>query len=228
MASKVFPPVEPPEPGDAAGLHLYKCGGASAKLRPCAPRPRAAPAGPPRAPHTGRAHLGREYAIAVEEVKIMQERLRECYIKEGVNHLENCKDLREALWKKIHTPNYGAPGPPKHVRRAPAARAHARAAHRRIHRRRYARRAPRPRAPTDAAPRPFVAELQVYVSGLRLRGTDAGASRVVEARYVEKCDDSRPAGRSHLSFTACLPQLASVIVCGAHGTAARPVCRATP
>ena len=52
----------------------------------------------------------------------MQERLRECYIKEGVNHLENCKDLREALWKKIHTPNYGAPGPPKHVRRAPAAR----------------------------------------------------------------------------------------------------------
>ena len=123
MASKVFPPVEPPEPGDAAGLHLYKCGGASAKLRPCAPRPRAAPAGPPRAPHTRRAHLGREYAIAVEEVKIMQERLRECYIKEGVNHLENCKDLREALWKKIHTPNYGAPGPPKHVRRAPAARA---------------------------------------------------------------------------------------------------------
>ena len=53
----------------------------------------------------------------------MQERLRECYIKEGVNHLENCKDLREALWKKIHTPNYGAPGPPKHVRRAPAASA---------------------------------------------------------------------------------------------------------
>ena len=46
----------------------------------------------------------------------MQERLRECYIKEGVNHLENCKDLREALWKKIHTPNYGAPGPPMGVR----------------------------------------------------------------------------------------------------------------
>ena len=69
----------------------------------------------------------------------MQERLRECYIKEGVNHLENCKDLREALWKKIHTPNYGAPGPPKHVRRATAARAPA--PRRRIHRRRYARRA---------------------------------------------------------------------------------------
>ena len=77
----------------------------------------------------------------------MQERLRECYIKEGVNHLENCKDLREALWKKIHTPNYGAPGPPKHVRRAPAARAPAPRASApvRIHRRRHARRAPRPR-----------------------------------------------------------------------------------
>ena len=135
----------------------------------------------------------------------MQERLRECYIKEGVNHLENCKDLREALWKKIHTPNYGAPGPPKHVRRATAARAPAprtaastadatRAARR--------RRAPPPRTHPPTPRRAVAAELQVYVSGLRLRGTDAGASRVVEARYVEKCDDSRPAGRSHLWFTA--------------------------
>ena len=31
-------------------------------------------------------HLAREYCIAVEEVKIMQEKLRECYIKEGVNY----------------------------------------------------------------------------------------------------------------------------------------------
>lgn len=29
----------------------------------------------------------------------------------GVNHFEVCKDLRESLWKKMHTPNYGAPGP---------------------------------------------------------------------------------------------------------------------
>ena len=63
-------------------------------------------------------HLAREYCIAVEEVKIMQEKLRECYWKEGVNYKENCQDLAKAVWKKIHTPNYGAPGPPMGVRRA--------------------------------------------------------------------------------------------------------------
>ena len=57
-------------------------------------------------------HLAREYCIAVEEVKIMQEKLRECYWKEGVNYKENCHELAAAVWKKIHTPNYGAPGPP--------------------------------------------------------------------------------------------------------------------
>ena len=31
-------------------------------------------------------HLAREYCIAVEEVKIMQEKLRECYWKERVNY----------------------------------------------------------------------------------------------------------------------------------------------
>ena len=112
----------------------------------------------------------------------MQERLRECYIKEGVSHLENCKDLREALWKKIHTPNYGAPGPPKHVRRAPAARARPRRAPPHPPPTLRAPRAARPRAPSTPRRALFVAELQVYVSGLRLRGTDAGASRVVEAR----------------------------------------------
>ena len=120
----------------------------------------------------------------------MQERLRECYIKEGVNHLENCKDLREALWKKIHTPNYGAPGPPKHVRRAPAARAPApRTAASAADATRAAR---RHRAPTDAAP-PLVAELQVYVSGLRFRGETPAHHVIVEAHYVEKCDASTTA-----------------------------------
>mmetsp|Transcript_46561 Transcript_46561/g.76948 ORF Transcript_46561/g.76948 Transcript_46561/m.76948 type:complete len:92 (+) Transcript_46561:69-344(+) len=60
-----------------------------------------------------REYFAREYAIAVEEVKIMQEKLRECFIKSGVNQYEDCKELRESLWKKIHTPNYGAPGPPR-------------------------------------------------------------------------------------------------------------------
>jgi len=56
-------------------------------------------------------HLAREYCIAVEELKIMQEKLRECYYKEGVNHKENCHELAKATWKKMHTPNFGAPGP---------------------------------------------------------------------------------------------------------------------
>ena len=53
----------------------------------------------------------KEYLVAVEEVKIMQEELKICYLKSGPNHFEDCKDLREKLWKKINTYNYGAPGP---------------------------------------------------------------------------------------------------------------------
>ena len=40
-----------------------------------------------------------------------QERLRECYLRSGVNHIEDCKEFRETLWKKMNTYNYGAPGP---------------------------------------------------------------------------------------------------------------------
>merc|ERR1712196_709257 len=53
----------------------------------------------------------REYLIAVESVKIMQEKLKACYERSGPNHFEDCKELRETLWEKINTPNYGAPGP---------------------------------------------------------------------------------------------------------------------
>jgi len=56
-------------------------------------------------------HHAREFMIAVEEIKIMQQQLRECYMKEQVNHLENCKEVRDKLWDKMHQPNYGAPGP---------------------------------------------------------------------------------------------------------------------
>ena len=58
----------------------------------------------------------REYLIAVEEVKIMQEQLKNCYERTGPNHFEDCKELRETLWTKINTPNYGAPGPSRSVR----------------------------------------------------------------------------------------------------------------
>lgn len=58
----------------------------------------------------------REYLVAVETVKIMQQKLKECYLRSGPNHFEDCKDLREKLWVKINTPNYGAAGPPRGVR----------------------------------------------------------------------------------------------------------------
>ena len=60
----------------------------------------------------------KEYLIAVEEVKIMQEKLKVCYLRSGPNHFEDCKELRESLWEKMNTPNYGAPGPPRSVRPA--------------------------------------------------------------------------------------------------------------
>ena len=53
----------------------------------------------------------REYLIAVEQVKIMQGKLKDCYERSGPNHFEDCKELRETLWEKLNTPNYGAPGP---------------------------------------------------------------------------------------------------------------------
>ena len=59
----------------------------------------------------------REYLVAVEKVKILQEQLKICYIKSGPNHFEDCKELREKVWTAINTYNYGAPGPARSVRR---------------------------------------------------------------------------------------------------------------
>lgn len=50
-----------------------------------------------------------------------QKEMRECFYKNGINQFEECKAIREKLWKKIHTPNYGAPGPSRSVRRHPRA-----------------------------------------------------------------------------------------------------------
>ena len=56
-----------------------------------------------------------EYLIAVEQVKMLQEKLSVCYLKSGPNHFEDCKELREKLWTKLNTHNYGAPGPARSV-----------------------------------------------------------------------------------------------------------------
>ena len=60
----------------------------------------------------------KEYLIAVEQVKMLGEKLKICYVKNGPNHFEECKELREKLWTKLHTHNYGAPGPARSVRRS--------------------------------------------------------------------------------------------------------------
>jgi len=45
-------------------------------------------------------------------MKILQERLKWCYIKEGTNHLTNCKELAEALVAKLKAPYHGMPKAP--------------------------------------------------------------------------------------------------------------------
>ena len=41
----------------------------------------------------------RERAVALEEVKILRDRVRECYRKEEVNHAQRCREHAEAYMK---------------------------------------------------------------------------------------------------------------------------------
>jgi hypothetical protein len=43
-------------------------------------------------------NLIREQQIALQTMKLTGERLAHCFRTEGVNQLENCKDLREKYW----------------------------------------------------------------------------------------------------------------------------------
>ena len=51
--------------------------------------------------------------ISIETVKVLRERMSNCYKYEGVNHLENCKEYVEAysnaIWeiKRKNTPAIG-------------------------------------------------------------------------------------------------------------------------
>lgn len=52
-------------------------------------------------------------AVAVcVQIKVLQERLTWCYLKEGVNHLENCKELAAALHSKVTAHYHGVKGAP--------------------------------------------------------------------------------------------------------------------
>lgn len=45
--------------------------------------------------------VAREKVIAVEKAKLLKEKLRQCYIKEGVNHFQNCKQWADLYLESI-------------------------------------------------------------------------------------------------------------------------------
>ena len=50
----------------------------------------------------------RERQTAIAHTKLIQEKLRECYIREGVNHIQNCKELATQYLERIRAPEFGA------------------------------------------------------------------------------------------------------------------------
>lgn len=55
----------------------------------------------------------REAFVAQEKIKIVRERLAECYNREGVNHYQNCKEIAQKYFALITAPRYGALTPPE-------------------------------------------------------------------------------------------------------------------
>ncbi len=51
--------------------------------------------------------------IAAAEMKLLHEQMRWCYHKEGVNHMENCKDIAQKIVEKGALPYWGMPGAPQ-------------------------------------------------------------------------------------------------------------------
>jgi len=49
----------------------------------------------------------RERQIAIETVKILRQRVAECYRREGVNHYENCKEPVQDYYNIIIKKDYG-------------------------------------------------------------------------------------------------------------------------
>mmetsp|Transcript_6027 Transcript_6027/g.10321 ORF Transcript_6027/g.10321 Transcript_6027/m.10321 type:complete len:107 (-) Transcript_6027:45-365(-) len=63
-----------------------------------------------------REQFVREKFIAVEEAKILRDRVKWCYRTQGVNHLENCKDIVSQYLARINAPNFGMmKGQSKHL-----------------------------------------------------------------------------------------------------------------
>eukprot|EP00940_MAST-03C_sp_MAST-3C-sp2_P001038 g1038.t1 len=49
----------------------------------------------------------RERWVKVAEARILQEELAECFMREGVNHIQNCKHLAKQYFELIHSPDFG-------------------------------------------------------------------------------------------------------------------------
>jgi NADH dehydrogenase (ubiquinone) 1 beta subcomplex subunit 10 len=49
----------------------------------------------------------REKFVELEATKEVRRKLKKCYLKEGVNHLQNCRDLRLRYLEAIKTVGWG-------------------------------------------------------------------------------------------------------------------------
>lgn len=56
--------------------------------------------------------LVREYQIAIEGMDIIKGRLSECVLSEGVNHFENCKEIRQTYFALCNDRFHGMIFPP--------------------------------------------------------------------------------------------------------------------
>ncbi|CAM9440100.1 unnamed protein product [Phaeothamnion confervicola] len=56
--------------------------------------------------------LMREKVIAIERVKLLRQRVIDCYRREGVNHYQNCKDVAQKYAATIRADGWGMPPPP--------------------------------------------------------------------------------------------------------------------
>ena len=54
-----------------------------------------------------REQMGRELFVAWSTVKVVREELAHCYRVHGVNHLQECKKIREEYGRLIKDPSFG-------------------------------------------------------------------------------------------------------------------------
>ena len=61
--------------------------------------------------HTVDEVRARERAVCLAELKILRNRLRDCYYSEGVNHLEACKDIAKSYADFINSERFKSADP---------------------------------------------------------------------------------------------------------------------